>query len=427
MFARLLTSALLVACCAVMVAAQDKEAAFDALYWLPDGTYGYLAFTQWAGMQKTAVFADYGDLLSGSQFNNLFKDSPLPESAREGLEWICMARLMRLRLADEEELAQMSQVRTIITMSDDGEMKTRKERPSREEVLAHGVRNDEGSLWVVGFDDAAGLVKAAVAEGWLSRTGEKFMGRPIYALSGKRGEERDTGYAYATVSNELLLADDIEMLKEMVASGMGQGSSFVYSAEFNDLAPFIPDFGQSWRVSVMRAERKEKIDLWADLPELDERVEKLEKELNEGLQYEITSYEFSDAIVEKSICIFGSDEYAAESAKEIEERLQNEQGNAFHDSESVSITVMGDDGEVDKGQTQKLNRLFHRSSQLAGHKAGKTEVVLEGNIVTTIFTWGERQLQTMRFLRETSEQTGSVQIQIDIQKDGAPKELPHRP
>ena len=428
MFVRVLSAALLLmACCTAPVAPQEKEAALDALYWLPDGTYGYLAFAHWTGMQTTAVFADYGDLFSNSEFSSLVDGCPIPETAREGLEWICTARLMRLRIADEAEMEQMSQARTVITMNDDGGMKTRKEKPSREEVLARSVRNDEGTFWVAAFEDTAGLVKEAVSGGWLSATGVRCMGRPIYSLSGREGSERNSGYAYATVTNELLLADEIEMLEEMVASGMGQGSSFVYSAAFNDLAAYIPDFGQSWRVSVMRAHNVETIDLLAEYPELEERVESLEEQLREGLQYEIVSHEFGDTIIEKRICIFGSDDYAAESAREIENNLRNTRENSLQDAESITITAMNDDGEVDRKRTGQLNRLFKRSTQFAGDKAGKTEVILEDNVVTTVFIWDERQLHTMRMLNNAAEATRASQLEAQIQITSEPKEQPHHP
>ena len=401
----LLAIMLALACCAPLAAGQNREAALDALQWFPEGAYGYLAFCDWAGLQKTIVFTDFGDVFSNSEFGLLIDSTPLPQSALEGLEWICMARLLRLRLADEDEMGETRQIRSIVTISDGEVVERKKEKPSREEVLAHSIRDDEGSLWVIALEDTRAVVRDGLAAGWLSRTGEKFMGKPIFSVSTERKGTEQSGYfAYPAVTNELLLADDIELLKSMVTAGLGQGSSFVYAPEFMDLSPFIPDLGQNWQVSMVRTRNRETMELWTEHTEMEQRVEQLREELEEGLQYEITSFEAGDTIVEKSICIFGSDEVASQSAEEIRQELLSKKNDFSKRSYSINIVVLSDDGEVvNKGRTKRLNRVLNRSSSLSGNKAGSTEVFVEGNVVTKVFVWGEKELQTLRFLKNSGQ------------------------
>jgi len=412
----LLAIMLALACCAPLAAGQNREAALDALQWFPEGAYGYLAFCDWAGLQKTIVFTDFGDVFSNSEFGLLIDSTPLPQSALEGLEWVCMARLLRLRLADEDEMGETRQIRSIVTISDGEVVEKKKERLGREEVLANSIRGDEGSMWVLAFDDTRAVVKDGLAAGWLSRTGEKIMGRPILSISAeKEGDEQGGYFAYPAVTNELLLADDIELIKSMVAAGMGRGSLFIYAPEFMDLSPFIPDLGQSWQVSMVRSRNRQTMELWKEHMEMEERVEDLQKQLDEGLQYEITSFEAGDTIVEKSICIFGSDEVASQSAEEIRQELLSKKNDFSKRSYSINIVVLSDDGEVvNKGRTKRLNRVLNRSSSLSGNKAGKTEVIVEDNVVTTVFVWGERELQTLRFLKNSGQsEDGGIVITTD--------------
>jgi len=411
----LLATMLVLACCTPLAAGQNREAALDALQWFPEGAYGYLAFCDWAGLKKTIVFTDFGDVFSNSEFGLLIDSTPLPQSALEGLEWICMARLLRLRLADEDEMGKTRQIRTTVTISDGEVVETKKEKPSREEVLANSIRDDEGSLWVLAFDDTRAVVKDGLAAGWLSRTGEKFMGRPILSISAERKGAEQSGYfAYPAITNELLLADDIELLKSMVSAGMGQESSFVYGPEFVDLSPFIPDLGQSWQVSIVRSRNRETMELWTEHTEMEQRADHLQEQLDEGLQYEITSFEAGNTIVERSICIFGSDELASQCAEEMKHSLLDDKDSLRKQSSSFNITVLDDDGEVNEGRTKRVNRVIKRSSNLSGNKAGSTQVFVEDNVVTTVFIWSEKELQTLRFLKNSEQsEDGGIVITTD--------------
>jgi hypothetical protein len=414
-------------CFAPSAPAQNREAALDALHWFPEGAYDYLAFCDWTGLKKTIVFSDFGEVLTNSQFSHLVESSPLPESTRESLEWICAARLLHLRLANEEEMVEMGQVRTIVTVSPDGVSETRKEKPSREEILDQSVRGDEKSLWIISFDDTRAVVKDGLAAGWLSRTGESFKGRPFFSVSAGADEGGQSAYfAYPTVTNELLVADDLELLKSMAAAGMGQDSSFVDGTEFTDLSPFIPDLGQSWQVSLVRPRNRQMMELWKDHPEMEQRVSELEEQCEKGLQYEITSFEARDTIVERTISIFGSDEFASRSAEEIKQKFLKDKEDFKQRSTHTEIIIMDDNGEVYEQHSGLRDRLFNRSSLLSSNKAGKTDVFVEDNIVMTVFVWGEKELQTFRFLKKAAEAADS-QDQVHTQVTSQAEKAPHRP
>jgi hypothetical protein len=396
------------ACCAPFAIGQNRDAALEACHWLPDGTYSFIGFCDWSGLKKTVIFSDFGDILAKSQFSNIVDSSPLPESTRENLEWICTARLSSLRLADDEEMAKMGQVRTVITTSEDGVTETRKEKPSRKEILERSIRDDEGKLWILAFDDTRAVVKEGLKDGWLSKTGESFKGRLFLSISAGTGKDEKGGYfAYPTVSNELLVADNIDLLKGMAAAGMGQSLSFVDGTEFTDLSPFIPDLGQSWQVSLAMPRNRETMELWKEHPEMEQRMNDLEEQYEKGLQYEITSFEAGDTIVERTISIFGSDEFASRYAEEIKLKLQAETVESKAKSSSVQVTVSGIDGEIDQQRSDLLSRLFKRSSLLSSNRAGKTQVSVENNIVTAVFVWSEKELQTLRFLKSAEESANS--------------------
>ncbi|HUX07813.1 MAG TPA: hypothetical protein VMX35_10930 [Acidobacteriota bacterium] len=378
-------------------------------------------------MKKTIVFSDFGEVLTNSQFSHLVDSSPLPELTRESLEWICMARPLRLRLANEREMAQMEQARTVVTVNGKVVSGTKKEKPSREEILEHSIRDDEGGLWIIAFYDTRAVVKDGLASGWLSRTGESFKGRPFFSVSAGADEGGQSAFfAYPTVTNELLVADDLELLKSMAAAGMGQASSFVDGTEFADLSPFIPDLGQSWQVSVVRSRNREMMELWKDHPEMEQRVNELEEQYEKGLQYEITSFEARDTIVDRTICIFGSDEFASRSAEEIKQKFLKDKEDFKQRSTFTQITIINDNGEVYEQRSGLLDRLFNRSSLLSSNKAGKTDVFVEDNIVMTVFIWGEKELQTLRFLKNAAEAANSHD-QMNMQITTQDEKAHHRP
>lgn len=173
-------------------------------------------------------------------------------------------------------------------------------------------------LGVYRYDDLDSLIKIADKEGVIQSTGIVFDKRKVFTSGGKAKKRNVKLFLYPSVFQELLVCENLELLKRMIASGYGQESNILEEQMFVELSDMVPSLGPrwSWNTPQYKSEiiytRAEK-----DGISLDEIEKSRRSWLIGSEQWWITSHELSKNYTRKEIRSFESDEIAAEKARRL--------------------------------------------------------------------------------------------------------------
>ncbi|HUX08336.1 MAG TPA: hypothetical protein VMX35_13605 [Acidobacteriota bacterium] len=398
--ARLKASALLFLVFAFATAgtAQERVTAGEVFNWFPEGSYRTLAHIDYSLIKNNENFGIFKELFGDLGVDESTDSIPLPESVADAVEKLTYAQLMKLRIRE--------------TVVEEG----KKGGHSHDSMLSQATTNAEGKpvlrttentggkLWVFTFEDTPGLVKQAVKDGWLSRAGMRINKLPVYKLVARGAEESQADYfAYATATNELLVAEEMEQLELMIKAGYGAGLSLLDDSDYQDLLPYVQDLGQTWRIRPNRVQIREQIDLWSRNPDMDDKVRELEEKLNTDVQYEISTFELTDVLKAIQMKIFGDEELAEQEAVrvsgEMEQARQGIKSGMKEARQQVQNIDQSEEGQkLSEEQKQLATRMVNRAMGFADNLLESQETTVEGTVVKTVITFGERQLNTLKFL-----------------------------
>ncbi len=378
--------------------AQERATAGEVFSWFPEGSYRTLAHIDYSKIKDNENFGIFKELFGDLGVMESLDSTPLPELANKIVEKMTFAQLMNLKIRE--------------TVVEEGKSRSRShdDMLSQDTTNAQGkpvVRTTEnagGKLWVFTFEDTPGVVKEAVKDGWLARAGLRFNKRPVYKIVARGAEESQTDYfAYATGTNELLVAEELEQLEKMIKAGYGAELSILDDSDYMDLMPFIQDLGQTWRIRPNRVQIREQIDLWSQNPDMDEKVRELEEKLNTDVQYEIATFELTDVLKAIQMKIFGDEDLAKQEAEKVAGQMkQAQQGIKSGMQEARKQVHNLDESEegqkLTEEQKQLASRVVNRAMGFANNLLESQETTVEGTVVKTVITFGERQLNTLKFL-----------------------------
>jgi hypothetical protein len=381
--------------------AQEKLTAGDVFSWFPEGSYRTLGYIDYTSLKKNQYYDLFKELFGDEGLMESKDSMPLPETAVGNIDHLIYGQLMKLKIRE--------------TVMEAG--KQDKDKPhsadnmlSRESTNAAGrtvvstTEDSGGKIWVFSFDDTAGLVKQGEKDGWLARAGVRINKQPVYKLVARGAEESQTDYfAYATPTNELLVAEEYAQLEMMVKAGLGVEVGMLDDADYMDLFPHIQDLGQSWRITPERVKMREQITLWSQQPDMDEKVRDLEEKLNNDVQYEITTFEVGDDVKAIQIKIFGDEELAKKEAARVSGEMENAR-HGLKEGMKQAKDAMQNIDESEEGQKmtdeqkELAGHLVNRAMGFANNLLENQETTVEGTVVKTIITFGERQLNNLRFI-----------------------------
>ena len=308
------------------------------------------------------------------------------------------ARLLKLRV--EEKVIKSEDRHESNVDIEQGRITQYASNADGKEVVRRAA-NDGGMLWVFTFEDIVEFIKTAVKDGWLNRAGMRINEQPVYKVVAREAEESQADYfAWAAPTGELLFAKTLEQLQEMISAGLGLSLGLLDDNDYMDLFPYITDLGQSWSIEPMRVRVRMQIDLWSQYPDLDPQVRELEENMETGRLYEIESYEFrDDSIAVSSIKIYGDEEKAEAEAAKVNAQLGQAASSL---KESRKETMNGINEAVVEGEGRELSQrekqIVNRALGFAGNLIEGQETTVDGPVVKTVITFGERQLSTLKFL-----------------------------
>ena len=372
-------------------AAQEQPAVDDVFRWFPEGTYKTLAFADLGRLRASDSYHHYSSVYSDTGKYLTSSWNPLPDEAKQLLTRIAFGHLVNYRdkLTPVDKLDENAQL-TLLGEKDEQLTVDGSGRLAVRDSVDAGA-----TLWVLGFDDTVAIVRQGLKAGWLTRPGLRMIRRPVFKLSAAQDDQNRSFYAYATTTNELLIANELLTLMRMIKVGHGADLGILDSPDYALLPPVIGELGQSWSIAPKTLHDRAMLEKLTKSGSSEEGIKELEASIESGPIFEITSNAFAEnSITETTIRIYGSDESAKSHAIEIRAELEKERWDFLGELDKMKALSGSEKSE----QRRKLiNRAADRLSGLT--ESIKTTV--KGNVVRTIITIGKRELGALRYLTDT--------------------------
>lgn len=178
------------------------------------------------------------------------------------------------------------------------------------------IMMDNGATMTVHrFLNLAENIDAALKEGTLVRTGKKIAGKPVYSFANQeKGDRSAKLFAWTTPENELLVCDNLKLLREMIKAGNGDTMRLLDDEDYVDLVQLLPDLGSSWSLSASGKTRKQ-FEKELDSSDLTSEQRDRRKEENEKRELlSISSWKVTDKLIKAKYQVFHTND-AAELAK----------------------------------------------------------------------------------------------------------------
>ena len=285
----------------------------EILSWFPEGLY--LSITHWdvESTSQAEAYEIYTRLFPRYQVER-FCDF-LPQLFREDLLSITKAKLCRLRFLNRSEYEEASLALRDPNLRMGG---------SSEFYFVNGrkifAEHVGDQLFVLRFLALQPLIDAALREGILADSGSKYRERPIYFfLSNSEPEGRTELYAYATETDELLLANELQNLHRMIDAGYGLELNILEGEDFHELIGILPELGQRWDFSNYRGQSRVYLDWLRNSSDASAEEIEWNEDIAQEMQYFIRTTEIGDEIVSRRYECYLDDETAEENLRTVRE------------------------------------------------------------------------------------------------------------
>lgn len=387
-----LVSAVLL-CASLLAVAQEKPPVSEVLRWFPDGTYYEFGHYHQAALLKTEAYAGFKVLFDEAGDDIFGTAPPLPEKLNEAVAYISFARSASIGLLDESKALQ-AKIRDIRKSNEKLTNEERKHVGKLSEKFAQ--LQETNRLWVYNVPGVEELVQAVVKTGEMVKTGKRLFKRPIYTLhSGDKRTGSKTQaeyYAYSTGTNELLVTRNIEALKEMTKSGMGQQGSLVDNQEYVACFDYLVDRGQTWKVEPVRLRKKLEIEKMRKDGATDEKILAAQDKLEKEVVYDMVNITVSDEVKMQSLKLYPNEDIAKEEYRKISGELKKAGESLKGARKEIAKETK------DKELTEQEQRMVRTAMGFAGNILNNNETIIEGNLVKTTITFGKKQLKTLGML-----------------------------
>ena len=243
-------------------------------------------------------------------------------------------------------------------------------------------------LYVYRFDELDSLVEQAVKSGEIDPTGKRAFGRPIYSYSadiqGMREIERKKFFAYATPTQELLVAEELSDIYKMTRAGYGLDPNILDHEDFSELLDLVPELGRLWSATACFKQFRDTLQSMRDKGATEEEIEKTAGKLP-GLRWKINAVLLEDEMIKKEIWIC-SDDDAAQMFFDSEIKTYGEspgyttnyldvrqkKTRKTLEDNSVVFTTVYDDELLDSiAEMKKLRQEFERAAEEKNKKHDK--------------------------------------------------------
>ncbi len=277
----------------LLCAQEESKSAEEIFRWFPIGIYRVYLHLDKAGMELEDSYP-----LFEANFNLIeiiYMDEWKPPSMRGMYYSETSASLVQEKYKKGEGWVAFS----------------RKPHEKQKELLLKGeypkpsVSNDFLQVWC--FEDLDTLVAKALKNGEMDTTGERIYGRHVYSFSTPRTD--GPNFAYATETQEMLVARKLENLKAMVAAGYGLEMNLLDHELNADLVDIIPHLGQYWKITNTWPSKTRSLEVAMRNGATKENLDRTLDDREKGERFVAYGWKLDDRIIEQWVLVFGDPDY----------------------------------------------------------------------------------------------------------------------
>jgi hypothetical protein len=295
--------------------AQEKPRAEELLAWFPMGEYTNITHVDFESMEKSALAEE----LQAIPFLNRSQKylNSVPQFLREGIRSATFAYLTELDQIESGEdfhLLIADFASPIAKKSkghkSSGAMGSYQAATERVRLITPSAYR--GRLEVIRYDLLDPLIGKAESEGLLRPVLRLKTGRPIYIVND--GPNFIRTYVYAALTQELLITDEPGLLALSVMAGSGLALNIMDNPDFLVMERIVPKLGQHWDSYYLKSKVEGMLAVMTESGESPQEIEKLEEELEGGGIWSFKDISLGSALTERTIFVFGDEEFAARNA-----------------------------------------------------------------------------------------------------------------
>ena len=223
-------------------------------------------------------------------------------------------------------------------------------------------------VFVYRFDQVSTVVNAAIEAGSLEKSGKRMLKLPIYKNKIRGGKAR---FYYATHFNELLRADTLEMLKQMIRAGLGLVPNMLEDTRYVDLIQIVPGLTPSWWIDFDR-EMERRGNLHSIVT--GSNADNIDEEFKALPIFSVNTFAVSDEIVQKKIMFFEEEKYAQRMKVDRERYVPQQRKDQPASNEAKFIWKNNRKSEVD-GKIYTETVIFDKKLLKAFEKMTKESAV----------------------------------------------------
>lgn len=276
--------------------------------WLPAGVYNLIKYSDFEKTSVSPFFSVFDESLSRSW--SAGGDSSIAEPLRAAVT----QQITALLFPDSRIFADLDD-----DSADPAE--------GEDKTAPQADVNELSSLFVLTMDDVAGTMRQAVDAGVARESGQKILRKPVWRFPrAAPGEKERSVWAWDTGSGELLVADTLPLLRQMVAAGSGRGPSIVDDPDLHDHLSRIPPEATRWFYRSYAAIWERTVEDFREQGEQG-KAEQLKEIYAAKPQYELAWFEFrADGLLQVRAWGFAD----SEPAERFVESLRTTHGGERH-------------------------------------------------------------------------------------------------
>lgn len=357
--------------------ADDPARAKDLLRWFPDSGYSNVIFSNAQMVRESRIEKEYRGTFGEIDSNGL-EQILLPEKLRKAIIVNCNGVLV--------------------------ETETIKETPKNNKGKRSNNRREIGQRFsILLIADSTTLITEELKKGSLSRAGFKLFKQPVYSLSGDTKKGKREGFLWVSPEGFLVLTSNKELMKLVAKTGMGRHPSFINNDENSRILNMANSLGQEWRLRFISSVKEQRIEKLIEKGGDYEKIEALEKALEQDMILEIVSFTLDKETTKTSYKLYQDNETAEKKAKEYKKSIKEA---------GVEIAAdLAEEKEEFKQETDK-NKLEKAVFQFVSLVLTDVKDTLETQKVTVD---GDMVISTNTF--------GKKHYEIKVQTKGAREEM----
>ncbi len=279
----------LLTCFLIPAHAEERMTPEEIFAWFPSGSYTALKHADLERARAGKGWEASQEMQAAiAEISNYSTMNWLPLSFRESCNSYTMAEPLRVKIDKSafEDLSEGSRPRPFLSRR------------------AH--------LCVYRFDSLPDLVKGALEAGEISDTGLSYRGLKVFSYGGINYiGERTKMFAAAAFGLEWLVAEDLDSLRLMIATGLQSHSSILDEDVMADLLEIIPDLGEAWSIGIPGPYSKLQQEYYLRNGQTEEDLKEWrEEDLRQPIYYFSTIF-FADGYTQETIHWYVDEERAA--------------------------------------------------------------------------------------------------------------------